>query len=97
MKRSKFLNAVFAEPAHGRAANPRYLQLLAALDEGWQVAPPVYHRPRWLDTNEQVYHFILKHPEHNGTRLITVSEDPEVERFVRSNALCMLRLRHSMC
>ena len=76
-----------AEPAHGRAANPRYLQLLAALDEGWQIAPPVYHRPRWLDTGEQVYHFILKHPEHNGTRLITVPEDEDIREFVRDRGL----------
>ncbi len=76
-----------AEPAHGRAANPRYLQLLAALDEGWQIAPPVYHRPRWFDTGEQVYHFILKHPEHNGTRLITVPEDEDIREFVRDRGL----------
>ena len=76
-----------AEPVHGGAANPRYLQFLAALDEGWEIVPPVYHRPRWLDDREQVYHFILKHPNCTGTRLITVPEDSTVCDFVRSKQL----------
>jgi hypothetical protein len=71
-----------AEPAHGRAANPRYLPLLAALDAGWQIARPV-----WRDTSEQVYHFILKHSEYNGTRLITVPEDEDIREFVRDRRL----------
>jgi len=76
-----------AEPAHGGADNPRYLQLLSALDEGWEIAPPVYRRPRWIDDYAYVYHFILKHPERTGTRLITVPDDANVREFVRARRL----------
>jgi hypothetical protein len=71
-----------AEPAHGHPHNPRYLQLLAALDEGWLIVAPVYRRPRWLDDREQVYHFILRHAQRQGTRLITVAEDDTVHAFI---------------
>jgi hypothetical protein len=76
-----------AQPAHGRTDNPRYLNLLAALDEGWEIAPPVYRRPRWIDDREYVYHFILKRPDRNGTRLITVPEDDTIRNFVRERKL----------
>ncbi len=75
------------EPAHGNPLNPRYLQLLAALDEGWEIAPPVYRRRRWLEGQEQVYHFILKHPYRNGTRLVTVPEDETIREFVQDKQL----------
>lgn len=76
-----------AQPAHGRTDNPRYLNLLSALDEGWEIAPPVYRRPRWIDDREYVYHFILKRPDRNGTRLITVPEDDTIRSFVRERKL----------
>lgn len=78
-----------AQPAHGHTSNPRYLQLLAALDEGWLIVPPVYRRPRWLDDREQVYHFILRHAERTGTRLITVPEDDIVRTFIRDQELAL--------
>jgi hypothetical protein len=78
-----------AEPAHGHALNPRYLQLLAALDEGWLIVPPVYRRPRWLDDREQVYHFILRHVDRTGTRLITVPEDEVVRTFILDQSLAL--------
>jgi hypothetical protein len=76
-----------AEPAHGRTDNPRYLNLLAALDEGWEIALPIYRRPRWIDDREYVYHFILKRSDRNGTRLITVPEDDTIRNFVRERKL----------
>jgi len=76
-----------AQPAHGRTDNPRFLNLLAALDEGWEIAPPIYRRPRWIDDREYVYHFILKRPDRNGTRLITVPEDDAIRSFVRERKL----------
>lgn len=79
-----------AQPVHGHTDNPRYLNLLTALDEGWQIAPPVYRRPRWIDDHDYVYHFILKHAERPGTRLITVPDDEAIRQFVRENKLGML-------
>jgi len=76
-----------SQPAHGHTDNPRYLNLLTALDEGWEIAPPVYRRPRWIDDREYVYHFILKHAERTGTRLITVLDDEIIREFVRENKL----------
>lgn len=78
-----------AQPAHGNSVNPRYLQLLAALDEGWLIVPPAYRRPRWLDDREQVYHFILRHAERAGTRLVTVPEDDAVRTFVHDQGLAL--------
>lgn len=78
------------QPAHGHTDNPRYLSLLAALDEGWEIAPPVYRRPRWIDDREYVDHFILKNPQHAGTRLITVPDDDTIRQFVRENRLGMM-------
>ena len=76
-----------AQPAHSHTDNPRLLNLLAALDEGWEIAPPVYRRPRWIDDHEYVYHFILKHADRTGTRLITVPDDEAIRDFVRKNKL----------
>jgi hypothetical protein len=73
---------VLAQPAHGHADNPGYLQLLAALDEGWEISPPVYRRPRWLDDKEVFYHFILKHERNTNLRLITVSDDSKLREFL---------------
>jgi hypothetical protein len=73
---------VLAQPAHGGAKNPSYLQLLAALDEGWEISQPVYRRPRWLDDKEVFYHFILKHGRNTSLRLITVSDDSTLREFL---------------
>ena len=70
------------QPTHGRAENPRYLQLLAALDQGWEISAPVYHRPRWLDDKETVFHFILKHSHYSSLRLVTVPDDAQVREFL---------------
>ena len=78
------------QPVHGHTDNPRYLKLLSALDEGWEMAPPVYRRPGWFIDCDYVYHFILKHPNRTGTRLINVPEDEIVQRFVRENRLEIL-------
>jgi hypothetical protein len=78
---------MLAQPAHGHADNPRFLNLLTALDEGWEVAPPVYRRPRWIDDRDYVYHFILKHADRTGTRLITVPDDESIREFVLKNKL----------
>ncbi len=73
---------VLAQPAHGETASPSYLQLLAALDEGWEISQPVYRRPRWLDDKESFYHFILKHGHNSSLRLLTVSDDMTVREFL---------------
>jgi len=77
------------QPTHGRAENPRYLQLLAALDQGWEISTPVYRRPRWLDEEESVYHFILKHPRYSGLRLVTVPDDAQVRDFLSNQRLAV--------
>ena len=81
---------MLVQPAHGGAENPRYLQLLAALDQGWKIAPPVYHRPRWLDGGEVVYHFFLNHDDHPDPCLITVPDDTAVREFVSDRRIVVL-------
>ncbi|MBP7693499.1 MAG: hypothetical protein KA764_16370 [Anaerolineales bacterium] len=74
------------QPAHASASSPHLRQLLAALDQGWQIENPVYLRPRWGERGDRVYHFVLQRPLH-GPRLITVPEQPAVDLLVRAENL----------
>jgi hypothetical protein len=64
-----------------------YFGLLAALDAGWQVEPPVYARPRWgsQHAGEFMYHFIL-HRE-TGTTMVSVADCPRVRSFIEEHRL----------
>ena len=79
---------VLQQPIPSTGVDPRYHALRAALDVGWRVEEPVYLRPRWSDDGPRVYHFILRRRDGSGPpRLVTVPENPEVERFVRKERL----------
>jgi hypothetical protein len=80
------------QPAKPATAEPSYLLLLAALDSGWMIEEPVCLRSRWGESGPRVYHFILRRSQKRltqlpGTRLITISAGPEIERFVRDSGL----------
>lgn len=75
------------QPAHPSSLEPQYRVLLAALDLGWQIEEPVYFLPRWSDAGPRVYHFILHRPLTTVPHLITVSQGPDVEAFVRDSGL----------
>lgn len=84
---------VTSTSSEDRAVNPlpspfdHYGRLLEHLQNGWEIDPPVFRRPRWpaYPTNDQVYHFVLK----NGERrlLLSIPCSSAVEQFIRDHHL----------
>jgi hypothetical protein len=73
-----------------RSTNPdedTYYALLAALDAGWRVEPPVYVRPRWgsAHAGSVMYHFIL-HRE-TGITMVSVADGSRIRAFVQEHGL----------
>jgi hypothetical protein len=64
------------------------------LDQGWEVEPPVYVRPRWRsrrrEQKENTYHFVLWNGDR--VRLVSVLDCAEIQRFLEDNRLSMDRL-----
>ncbi len=77
-----------------RSADPErgsFYALLAALDGGWRIEPPVYARPRWGSENvgKQMYHFILKRGP--ATTLLSVDDSARLREFVEEQQLTVNR------
>ena len=73
-----------------RSPNPdedTFYALLAALDAGWRIEPPVYVRPRWGSehTGTVMYHFILR--RETGTTMVSVADGARVRTFVQERDL----------
>ena len=64
-----------------------FYALLAALDVGWRIEPPVYVRPRWGSDHagQQMYHFILR--RETGTTMVSVADGARVRTFVQEHDL----------
>lgn len=65
---------------------PSVRLLLAALEQGWRIEPPVYVRACQDTPDKLAYHFSLRHSKH-AERLLAVAVGPEAERFLRTNGL----------
>lgn len=74
-------------PPHADPDNGTFYALLAALDAGWQIEPPVYLRPRWGSEHagKHMYHFIIK--RGSATTMVSVADGPRVRAFVEEQAL----------
>lgn len=72
---------------HADPALARYHTLLAALDEGWRVEPPVYLRADWsLRTHHsRVFHFVLRRDALRMTTLLSVPDCEAVRRLINDN------------
>jgi hypothetical protein len=76
------------------SAYSSFVYLMELVDQGWQIEPPIYVRPRLRSRlrpeQENTYHFVLKY----GTRfsLISVFECPEVRQLLESEQLTIDRL-----
>jgi hypothetical protein len=68
-----------------------YLKLLAALDAGWQIEPPVYARPRWgsAHAGRQIYHFILRWRQ--SITMISVPDSPGLLAFLEEHQIAVSR------
>jgi hypothetical protein len=64
-----------------------FYALLAALDVGWRVEPPVYVRPRWGSEHagSVMYHFILR--RETGTTMVSVADGSRIRAFVQEHGL----------
>jgi len=69
-----------------------YSHLVAMLNDGWKIEPPVYVRPRRCSRSKQehTYHFTV----WNGEKLtlVSVHDCPEMEKFLADNQLVIDRL-----
>ena len=75
---------------HPRTSTPdddTFYALLAALDAGWRVEPPVYIRPRWGSEHvgTVMYHFILR--RETGTTMVSVADGSRIRAFVQERGL----------
>ena len=66
-----------------------YAQLTAMLDQGWQIEPPVYIRPRRRSRSkkENTYHFVLWRDDR--VNLVSVLDCPEIQQFLADNRLAI--------
>ena len=70
--------------------NTDYLQLIATLEQGWEIVPPIYLRPRWTSDTENVYHVIIKQGE-SPTKLITINDDALTRNFIAAHQLKVVK------
>src|SRR5512139_556999 len=72
---------------HNDPALARYHVLLAALDGGWKVEPPVYLRGDWSVKckDAKVFHFVLRRDSIRMTTLLSVPNCEAVRRLIDDN------------
>jgi hypothetical protein len=70
--------------------NADYLQLIETLEQGWEIVPPVYLRPRWTNDQENVYHFIVKQSK-DSTKMITITDDALARNFIAAHQLKVVK------
>lgn len=72
---------------HADPALARYHTLLAALDEGWRVEPPVYLRADWSlrVKGTRVFHFVLRREALRMTTLLSVPDCDAVRQLINDN------------
>ena len=65
----------------------RYTTLIAALDAGWRVEPPIYLRADWslATKSSQVFHFVLHRDSLRMTTLLSVPDCDSVRRLIDDN------------
>jgi hypothetical protein len=78
---------VLAEPRHGHVTHAGYFQLLAAIDQGWQIIQPIHQRLRSTLDDELSFRVILKDRENTRVQMIKVSDDPLIRKFISENRL----------
>jgi hypothetical protein len=81
------------EPPVPMSVRRQFVELRAALADGWEIVQPIYARPLWSSSDDRTtaFNFVLSGP--HGTRLITVPEGRMVERFIRERQLTVNHVR----
>lgn len=70
------------QPVHGSAQPADTLRLLAALDEGWQIAETADFLAHGLNAEGRGYMLTLFHPRQFLTREWTVARSPEMDALL---------------
>ena len=79
--------SVLAEPRYGNATQASYFQLLAALDQGWEIIQPIHQRLHSALGDEISFLFILKNRESTSVQMIKTHDDPAILKFISENRL----------
>lgn len=79
------------QPVHGSAHTADYLRLLAALDEGWQIAEAAELLAHGTNAEGRGYLLTLMHPRRRLTREWNVMRSPEIDRLLAYEAVPMAR------
>jgi hypothetical protein len=79
---------------HNVPALARYHMLLAVLDAGWKVEPPVYVRSDWSLKRKdgKVFHFVLRRDSIRMTTLLSVPDCEAARRLIGDNAWALVSL-----
>lgn len=72
-----------------RNDDPRFLQLIKALDAGWEIDQPVLIRSTWrtATASSGTYHFVLRQKAHDRTTLLSLSPSPELLAFLADHKI----------
>lgn len=77
------------QPRSINSEDNTYFELLAALEAGWQIEPPVYARARWGSAyvGQQVYHFVLR--SRQAIMMVSVHDSPSLHAFLEEHQLAV--------
>ncbi len=69
-----------------------YAQLLAMLEQGWRIEPPVYVRAQWRSRarQEDAYHLIVW--LGNRVNVVSLADSPEIRQFLQEQGMAVDRL-----
>ncbi|NJN99090.1 MAG: hypothetical protein HC875_35845 [Anaerolineales bacterium] len=72
-----------------RNDDPRFVQLIKALDAGWEIDQPVLIRSTWRTATESsgTYHFVLRQKAHDKTTLLSLPPSPELLAFLADHKI----------
>jgi len=79
------------QPVHGSAHTADYLRLLAALDEGWQIAEAAEMLAHGKNAEGRGYVLTLMHPRRRLTREWNVMRSPEIDGLLAHEIVPMAR------
>ena len=69
--------------------NSRFVQLLKALEAGWEIDEPVLLRATWPTTTEAAgaYHFVLRQKAADKTTLLSLPPSSELLTFLAEHKI----------
>jgi hypothetical protein len=67
----------------------RFVQLIKALEAGWEIDEPVLMRSTWRTAMEAsgTYHFVLRQKACDKTTLLSLPPSPELLSFLAHNKI----------